>query len=44
MEKLTKDQLQVRNREIQDRMAEMNDTAYKEKREFNEEEIGRAHV
>ena len=38
MEKMTKDQLQVRNREIQDRMAEMNDKVYKEKREFNEEE------
>ena len=38
MEKMTKDQLQVRNREIQDRMTEMNDKVYKEKREFNEEE------
>ena len=35
---MTKDQLQVRNREIQDRMTEMNDKVYKEKREFNEEE------
>ena len=35
---MTKDELQVRNREIQDRMAEMNDKAYKEKREFTEEE------
>lgn len=38
MKKMTKDELQVRNREIQDRMAEMNDKAYKEKREFTEEE------
>ena len=38
MTKKTKDELQVRNREIQDRMAEMNDKAYKEKREFTEEE------
>ncbi|MBR6606182.1 MAG: hypothetical protein IKK92_10030 [Prevotella sp.] len=38
MAKMTKDELQVRNREIQDRMAEMNDKAYKEKREFTEEE------
>ena len=35
---MTKDELQVRNREIQDRMAEMNDNAYNEKREFTEEE------
>ena len=35
---MTKDELQVRNREIQDRMAEMNDKAYKEKRDFTEEE------
>ena len=35
---MKKDELQVRNREIQDRMAEMNDKAYKEKREFTEEE------
>lgn len=36
--KKTKIELQVRNREIQDRMAELNDTAFKEKREFNAEE------
>lgn len=35
---LTKKELQVRNREIQDRMAELNDKAYNEKREFTEEE------
>lgn len=34
----TKEELQVRNREIQDRMAEMNDKAFAEKREFNEAE------
>ena len=38
MEKMTKEQLQHRNREIQDRMAEMNDKVYKEKREFTEDE------
>jgi HK97 family phage major capsid protein len=38
MKKTTKDELQVRNREIQDRMAELNDKAYNEKREFTEEE------
>ena len=38
MTKKTKEELQVRNREIQDRMAEMNDKAYAEKREFTEEE------
>ena len=38
MEKMTKEQLQVRNREIQDRMAEMNDKVYNEKREFTEDE------
>ena len=38
MTKKTKEELQVRNREIQDRMGELNDTAYKEKREFTEEE------
>ena len=38
MEKMTKEQLQVRNREIQDRMAELNDKVYKEKREFTEDE------
>lgn len=36
--KKTKEELQVRNREIQDRMAELNDKAFKEKREFNAEE------
>ena len=35
---MTKEQLQHRNREIQDRMAEMNDKVYKEKREFTEDE------
>ena len=34
----TKEELQVRNREIQDRMAELNDKAFAEKREFTEEE------
>ena len=34
----TKEELQVRNREIQDRMAELNDKAFNEKREFNPEE------
>lgn len=34
----TKEELQVRNREIQDRMAEMNDKAFAEKREFTPEE------
>ena len=34
----TKEQLQVRNREIQDRMAELNEKAYAEKREFTSEE------
>ena len=36
--KKTKEELQVRNREIQDRMAELNDKVYKEKREFTEDE------
>ena len=36
--KLTKTELQVRNREIQDRMSELNDKAYNEKREFTDEE------
>ena len=34
----TKEELQVRNREIQDRLAEMNDKAFTEKREFTPEE------
>ena len=38
MGKMTKEELQVRNREIQDRMAELNDKAYAEKREFTAEE------
>ena len=38
MKQMTKGELQVRNREIQDRMAELNDKAYNEKREFNAEE------
>ena len=36
--KKTKVELQVRNREIQDRMAELNDKAFAEKREFTAEE------
>lgn len=36
--KKTKIELQVRNREIQDRMAELNDKAFAEKREFTAEE------
>ena len=39
MGKLTKDELQVRNREIQDRLSELNETVVKEKREnFTEDE------
>jgi len=38
MKQMTKSELQVRNREIQDRMAELNDKAYEEKREFTAEE------
>ena len=38
MEKKTKDELQVRYREIQDRMGELNETVAKEKREFRDEE------
>ena len=39
MTKKTKDELQVRNREIQDRLSELNDTLMREKREnFNDEE------
>ena len=38
MTKKTKDELQIRYREIQDRMGELNVTAAKEKREFNDEE------
>ena len=34
----TKEELQVRNREIQDRLAELNDKAFSEKREFTPEE------
>ena len=34
----TKEELQVRNREIQDRMAELNDAAFAAKREFTPEE------
>ena len=33
MEKKTKDELQVRNREIQDRLSEMNDVLVREKRD-----------
>lgn len=36
--KKTKEELQVRNREIQDRMAELNDKAFAEKREFTADE------
>ena len=35
---MTKQQLQVRNREIQDRMSELNDAAVKANREFNDDE------
>ena len=38
MTKKTKDELQVRNREIQDRLSELNDAAVREKRNFTEEE------
>ena len=38
MTKKSKDELQVRNREIQDRMAELNDAAFAAKREFTSEE------
>lgn len=38
MTKKTKDELQVRNREIQDRLSELNDLAVREKRNFTEEE------
>ena len=38
MKQMTKGELQVRNREIQDRMAEMNEKAFNEKREFTAEE------
>ena len=39
MGKMTKDELQVRNREIQDRLSELNETVVKEKREnFTAEE------
>lgn len=36
--KKTKEELQVRNREIQDRMAELNEKAFAEKREFTADE------
>lgn len=38
MTKKTKNELQVRNREIQDRLSELNDLAVREKRNFTEEE------
>ena len=38
MTKKTKDELQVRNREIQDRLSELNDLAVREKRNFTEDE------
>ena len=36
MTKKTKGELQVRNREIQDRLSEINDVLVREKREWNE--------
>jgi HK97 family phage major capsid protein len=36
--KKTKDELQVRNREIQDKLSELNELAVREKREFTEDE------
>ena len=38
MAKLSKEQLQTRNREIQDRFTELNDKAFKENRDFTPEE------
>ena len=38
MTKKSKDELQVRNREIQDRLSELNDLAVREKRNFTEDE------
>ena len=38
MAKKSKDELQVRNREIQDRLSELNDLAVREKRNFTEDE------
>jgi HK97 family phage major capsid protein len=38
MAKKTKNELQVRNREIQDRLSELNDLAVREKRNFTEDE------
>lgn len=38
MTKMTKDELQVRYREIQDRMGDLNETAAREKRDFTEDE------
>ena len=38
MAKLSKEQLQTRNREIQDRFTELNDNAFKENRDFTPEE------
>ena len=38
MTKMTKSELQTRNREIQDRLSELNDVAVREKRNFTEEE------
>jgi HK97 family phage major capsid protein len=38
MKKMTKSELQTRNREIQDRLSELNDVAVREKRNFTEEE------
>lgn len=35
----TKEQLEARNREIQDRLAEMNDKSFREKRDFTDEEL-----
>ena len=38
MTKKTKDELQVRNREIQDRLSEMNDVFVREQREMTDDE------
>ena len=38
MKKMTKGELQVRSRELQAQMSELNDKVYNEKRNFTEEE------
>ena len=38
MKKMTKGELQVRSRELQSQMSELNDKVYNEKRNFTEEE------